>query len=137
MKKLIFSLAILFASICAVNAQSLNSSYDGSATDLYMGRHIPGSYSCTTSFNTNNAMTGIYVAFHTISFTEYPSFSYENGVWSWNGDGNGTITTVLGKTYSFIVDLITMGYNGDGKLEYYFQATADNVGSIHFTFTAD
>jgi hypothetical protein len=146
MKKLIFSFLILLVSAGIASAQApLNSTYYGTATNVYMNGGPASDIAVTTVF-INNVMDDIdlHVSFpiHDFVFTTKPAFTYDSGLeeYIWNSNGTGTIRiTPPGTLYNFEVNYITdVKFNSSGKLTYYFEAYVDQgVGTISFSFTED
>ncbi|GEM_PF-2807526 len=146
MKKIIFSLMVLLAGVSFANAQvTLDGTYTGTATNVYMGKSLDDNYDATTTFS-SNTMTGISMSVknHSISLTDQPTFTDNgDGTYTWNESADdeleGTVTTPLGITCSFTITAISDVELDNGKLTYYFEAEVPLLFNmeIHFTFTED
>lgn len=144
MKKLIFSFLILLAGVGIASAQLSSTTYYGTASDIFMGSSVSGTYDVTTTFVSSGSyyemtVMTMDVSNHTVSITSPPKFIESGGVYTLdpNQKGAGTVTVPYGggSIYDFDVIDITLSFI-NGKLTYYFEAEVPALGDmlIYFTF---
>ena len=144
MKKIIFCFMVLLVSASMANAQSpITGIYSGTASNVYMGHSVSGTYSASTTFS-NNDMTALSMSIsgHSVSITTPPKLKYNSNsgtyIYDSTSNGAGVVTVPYGggATYGFDVVSIELSLTSTG-VTYTFEAYIEDLGmTISFTFTA-